>query len=102
MKWRYVCIHEWTFSNRLQVLKMMNHPNIIQYDDSFREGENLNIVMEYAEGGDLQQRIAQAKDVHERFDEPQIWTWALQIAEALAFVHSKNILHRSISSFMMS
>lgn len=35
------------------ILKKLNHPNIIKYYSSFLENENLHIVMEYAEGGDL-------------------------------------------------
>lgn len=35
------------------ILKKLDHPNIIKYYTSFLENENLNIVMEYAEGGDL-------------------------------------------------
>jgi NIMA (never in mitosis gene a)-related kinase len=35
------------------ILKKLNHPNIIRYYISFLEEDNLYIVMEYAEGGDL-------------------------------------------------
>lgn len=35
------------------ILKKLSHPNIIKYYSSFLENENLHIVMEYAEGGDL-------------------------------------------------
>jgi NIMA (never in mitosis gene a)-related kinase len=35
------------------ILKKVNHPNLIKYYTSFLEEDNLYIVMEYAEGGDL-------------------------------------------------
>ena len=37
----------------VQILKKLDHPNIIKYLGSFVEEEALFIVMEYAEGGDL-------------------------------------------------
>ena len=38
----------------VQLLKKLSHPNMIKYFNSFLEKEILFIVMEYAEGGDLQ------------------------------------------------
>ena len=37
----------------VMILKKVNHSNIIKYYTSFLEDDNLYIVMEYAEGGDL-------------------------------------------------
>lgn len=39
------------------VLQKLRHPNIVAYYDSFMEGGQFHIVMEYADGGDLQQII---------------------------------------------
>lgn len=41
----------------VQLLKRLSHPNMIKYYNSFMEKEILFIVMEYAEGGDLQKVI---------------------------------------------
>lgn len=40
-----------------QILRKVRHPNIIKYYTSFVEDEHLYIIMEYAEGGDLQMVI---------------------------------------------
>ena len=40
-----------------QILKKVKHPNIIRYHRSFINQEFLYIVMEYAEGGDMQKVI---------------------------------------------
>ena len=39
--------------NEVQVLSLLDHPNIIRYHDSFIDQDNVNIVMEYADGNDI-------------------------------------------------
>ena len=36
----------------------VKHPNIIEYKESFIDNHRLCLVMEYADGGDLQQQIS--------------------------------------------
>ena len=38
-------------------MKSFNHPNIISYKESFIEEDDLIIIMEYAEEGDLEHHI---------------------------------------------
>ena len=49
----------------------------------------LNIVMEYAAGGDLAQRIKKAKEQKMHFSEKQVLTWFVQICLAVRYIHSK-------------
>lgn len=44
-------------ASELQILKMVNHPNIVKYYDSFEEKNNLYICMEYCENNDLNNYI---------------------------------------------
>lgn len=39
--------------NECQVLKLLNHPNIIEYYENFLEDKALMIAMEYAPGTDI-------------------------------------------------
>ena len=43
--------------NEVRVLSTLKHPNVVQYLTSFQAGNKLCIVMEYAEGGDLFEKI---------------------------------------------
>jgi serine/threonine protein kinase len=84
--------------NEAKVLSSLTHLNVINYVDSFlsRKTEHLCIVMEYAEGGDLSNRIKQAKGKH--FSEEQVLDWFIQTCLAVAYCHKKRVLHRDIKS----
>ena len=49
--------------NEIRILASLNHPNIIQYYESIFEHKNntLNIIMEYANNGDLNELIKKQK-----------------------------------------
>lgn len=50
---------------QVEVLKKLDHPNIIKYYGSFYDKQSFNIVIEYADGGDLSNRIEKAKEKSE-------------------------------------
>ncbi|XP_053186917.1 serine/threonine-protein kinase Nek1-like [Scomber japonicus] len=78
----------------VEVLSNMSHPFIVQYKESFEEGDCLYIVMDYCEGGDLSKKIESQKG--KLFSEDQILDWFVQICLALKHIHDSNILHRDI------
>ena len=49
----------------VQLLKRLSHPNMIKYHNSFLEKDILFIVMEYAEGGDLQKVFIDLKGIYQ-------------------------------------
>jgi len=84
--------------NEAKVLSVLRHPNVINYNDSFlaRKTDHLCIVMEYADGGDLGQKIKSAHGVN--FGEDQVIDWMIQTVLALIHIHSRHILHRDIKT----
>lgn len=58
----------------------------------------LYIVMEYADGGDLDARIKRQRKARIPFPEEQILEWFVQICLALKHIHDRFILHRDIKS----
>ncbi|KAH0793619.1 CAMK family protein kinase [Histomonas meleagridis] len=79
-----------------EILKSMNHPNIVKYVDGFWEKEYLYIVMEYADGGDLSQKIRCFKNNRKEFSEDEILHDFIQLAFAIKYIHDRKILHRDL------
>lgn len=84
--------------NEARVLSALKHPNIINYVDSFlaRRSDHLCIVMEYAEGGDIAQKVKSCRGRHMR--EEQILDWFIQTCLAIHAIHQKHILHRDVKT----
>ena len=83
--------------NEASILKRLDHPNIIKFKEVFiqrKPKEALNIVTEYADGGDLEQKIEAQKK--KPFPETQIIDYFTQICLALQHLHKKNIIHRDL------
>ncbi|KAJ6541558.1 kinase-like domain-containing protein [Mycena capillaripes] len=80
------------FLNQLSVMKELDHPNIITFVESYLiEPEELWIVTEYREGGELTHIIRNHK-----IAEDQMSNICLQICKGLAYLHSHEIIHRDI------
>ena len=85
--------------NEAIILKKLDHPNIIKFKEVFLQRKPkpaLNIVTEYADGGDLNQKIEKQKKVP--FSEDQILDYITQICLALQHIHKKKIIHRDLKS----
>ena len=86
--------------NEVRLLASLNHKNIIGYKEAFFDdkSQTLNIVMEYADGGDLSTKIKQTLKSHQYFDENSIWNTLIQILEGLKYLHQSCIIHRDLKS----
>ena len=86
--------------NEVRILASVSHPNVIGYREAFWDDNNqtLNIVMEYADDGDLQTKIHQMKKNNGMFEEDIIWSYAIQMIEGLKALHDKKIMHRDLKS----
>eukprot|EP00118_Oscarella_pearsei_P007211 m.34505 g.34505 ORF g.34505 m.34505 type:complete len:1380 (+) comp31989_c0_seq3:167-4306(+) len=81
--------------NEVQVLSMLVHSNIIAYYDHFEEDGKLMIEMEYADGGTLAEYLSHST---KELEEKEILMMFQQMADALCYIHSNNILHRDLKT----
>lgn len=70
----------------------LKHNHIIEMYSISEDLENLNFVLEFAEGGTLSDQFTEKK----QFSEKEVFDVFIQLLDALAFLHSKNIVHNGI------
>lgn len=74
----------------------LDHPNILKYHSAFIQDDSLYTVTDFAQGGNLEQKIKKAQGM--LFNEDQILDWFTQICLALKYMHDRGILHHSIQA----
>ena len=86
--------------NEVRLLASLNHKNVIGYREAFydKNSKTLNIVMEYADDGDLSVKIKKNLKNKYFFEESTIWATLIQILEGLKYLHKSNIIHRDLKS----
>ena len=86
--------------NEIRILASINHPCVISYKEAFIDEptQTLWIVMEYANDGDLFQKISKLKTTGQYLSERDIWKIFIQILQGLHALHSMKIMHRDIKS----
>ncbi|XP_029576205.1 caM kinase-like vesicle-associated, like [Salmo trutta] len=78
--------------NEILILKMVNHPNILQLIDTFETRKEYFIIQELATGGDVFDWILDQGNYTERDASNVI----KQVLEAVSYLHSLNIVHRNL------
>ena len=78
--------------HEIDLLRTLQHPHIVQYLGSNSDDEHLNIFLEYVPGGSIAAMLVQ----YGTMKEPLIRSFCGQILQGLAYLHSKQIIHRDI------
>lgn len=82
----------------VNLLKNLDHPHIVAYKQSYFTIEQLIIIMEYCEVGDLSYHLKRKTNKDETFTETEIFNWFIQICLALEYVHGRRVIHRDLKS----
>ena len=78
------------------ILQKLSHPNIVKCYETKIIEDKAYIIMEYADGGDLQLKINEHKLKHIPIKEENILNWFIEMCEAINYIHSQKIIHRDL------
>jgi len=86
--------------NEYEVLKRLDHPNIIQCYGYFwdHDTQSVYLILEYAQCGDLYSELQARRKASRPFSDAEVCDIATQVVAGLAHMHSKGIVHRDIKS----
>ena len=86
--------------NEIRILASLSHKNIIGYKDAFfdENSKTLNIVMEFADDGDILTKIKHNIKNNLLYKECVIWFFLVQILEGLSYLHENKIIHRDLKN----
>ncbi|CAM6114867.1 unnamed protein product [Calypogeia fissa] len=78
----------------IDLLKNLNHKNIVKYQGSFKTKSHLYIILEYVENGSLANIIKPNK--FGAFPESLVAVYIAQVLEGLVYLHEQGVIHRDI------
>ncbi|KAK7693429.1 hypothetical protein QCA50_002997 [Cerrena zonata] len=81
----------------IELLKVLQHENVVQYLSSCVDEDHLNIFLEYVPGGSVTSLLRN----YGAFEEPLVGNWVRQILLGLNYLHERDIIHRDIKGANM-
>ena len=76
----------------IEIVKDLDHPNIVKMYESYEDSKYLYIVTELIQGGELFDELIRRK----RFSEEDCAWIIKQVLEALSYWHANNLVHKDI------
>lgn len=76
----------------IEIQANLKHPHILRLYDYFWDSSRVFLVIEYAAGGELYKHLTR----NTVFSERRSSKYTRQLAEALVYCHSRNVIHRDI------
>ena len=85
------------FLDEIEILKTLNHKNIIKLETIRQSPNNFYIISEYYNGGGLYDCLRQYKIIYGKpFPENVVQHFMRQIIDALIYLHQRKIIHRDL------
>jgi protein kinase A len=78
--------------NERNLLARIRHPFFINISYAFQDRDNLYLIMDYVNGGDLRYHIGRRR----RFTEPETKFFIANLIVGLEYLHRNRIIHRDI------
>lgn len=76
----------------LEILKTLDHPNIVKFYEVYQDEKFFHLVMEYCSGGELLQRIVEQRHLNEK----EAAAIMKKIFSATKYLHERGICHRDL------
>lgn len=80
----------------VELLKIVDHPNVVKFYDSFIFENELYIATEFADKGDLRKYLKRRIMEKDPLDELQVFDLIKQISLGLNHLHEKRVIHRDL------
>lgn len=80
------------FAREGELLRQLNHPNIVKVLAAVVDNQQHYIIMEYVQGGSLRDLL----DAEPRLPIPRVLSIAIDVADALTRTHRLNVIHRDL------
>ena len=88
--------------NEAQILSSLNNKYVVKFYESFKMNQNIYILMEYCDNGDLCSFLNKIKKARKNdnyfLEEDFVWKLFIQMSIGLYYIHSKKIIHRDIKT----
>ena len=81
-----------SIEGEINLLKNLDHPNIVKYIECIRTKSHINLILEYVENGSLHSMVKQSGKMGEHL----VFIFVKQILEGMAYLHNQGIIHRDI------
>jgi len=82
------------YLNEIEMLRSMDHPNVLRLFQAYEHNKNLHMVVELCSGGNLLRVLN--NQPRRRVSELQAAQFSMQILRAINYLHENDIVHRDI------
>ena len=80
------------FKRELEILKTLDHPNIVKFYETYQDEKFFHFVMEFCSGGELLERIADTGFLSEK----EAAVIMKKVFSAVKYLHEHSIVHRDL------
>ena len=85
------------FMNEIEILKNLNHQNIMKLIDVKTTHNHIFLITEYCNGGTLSENLSSYQKLHKTpFPEKIVIHLMKQLSDAIYYLHDKHIIHRDL------
>ena len=76
----------------VKIGRKLRHPNIVALHEASTDGNNFYVIMDYIDGGNLDQRVKQGG----RLSDPEAATLSQELGAGLEYAHEAGVVHRDV------